>query len=35
VVRWLWTMLARNRGHRVIASHGSLKAPTYNAAVNI
>jgi NADH dehydrogenase len=35
VVRWLWTILARNRGQRVIASHGSLKAPTYNPAVNI
>jgi NADH dehydrogenase len=35
VVRWLWTMLARNRGQRVIASHGSLKAPAYNPAVNI
>jgi NADH dehydrogenase len=35
VVRWLWTILARNRGQRVIASHGSLKAPAYNPAVNI
>ncbi|HEX5618592.1 MAG TPA: NAD(P)/FAD-dependent oxidoreductase [Solirubrobacteraceae bacterium] len=35
VVRWLWTMAARNRGQRVIASHGSLKAPAYNPAVNI
>ena len=35
VMRWLWTMAARNRGQRVIASHGSLKAPTYNAPVNI
>jgi NADH dehydrogenase len=35
VVRWLWTMAARNRGQRVIASHGSLKAQTYNPAVNI
>ena len=36
VVRWLWTMAARNRGQRVItASHGSLKAPAYNTAVNI
>jgi NADH:quinone reductase (non-electrogenic) len=35
VVRWLWTMLARNRGQRVIASHGSLKAPAYNPPVTI
>jgi len=35
VLRWLWTILARNRGQRVIASHGSLKAPAYNPAVNI
>jgi NADH dehydrogenase len=36
VTRWLWTMLARNRGQRVIgASHGSLKAPAYNPPVNI
>jgi NADH dehydrogenase len=35
VVRWLWTILARDRGQRVIASHGSLKAPAYNSAVTI
>jgi NADH dehydrogenase len=36
VLRWVWTMLARNRGQRVIApSHGSLKARPYNPAVNI
>jgi NADH dehydrogenase len=36
VVRWLWTMLARNRGQRVIApSQGSLKTQTYNPTVNI
>jgi NADH:quinone reductase (non-electrogenic) len=31
----LVSALARNRGQRVIASHGSLKSPTYNPAVNI
>jgi NADH dehydrogenase len=36
VTRWLWTMLARNRGQRVIAaSHEPLKARAYNPAVNI
>ena len=35
VTRWLWTMLARDRGQRVIASHGSLKAQAYNPIVNI
>ena len=35
VTRWLWTMLARDRGQRVIASQGSLKARAYNPIVNI
>jgi NADH dehydrogenase len=36
VTRWLWTMLARNRGQRVIgSSHGSLKARPYNTPVKI
>jgi NADH dehydrogenase len=36
VLRWLWTMTARNRGQRVIAtSHESLKAPAYNPPVTI
>jgi NADH dehydrogenase len=36
VTRWLWTMLARNRGQRVIAaSHEPLKTPAYNPPVTI
>jgi NADH dehydrogenase len=35
VTRWLWTIVARDRGQRVIASHGSLKAQPYNPRVNI
>jgi NADH dehydrogenase len=36
VLRWLWTMAARNRGQRIIAaSHESLKAPAYNPPVTI
>jgi NADH dehydrogenase len=35
VMRWLWTIVARDRGQRVIASHGSLKARPYNPRVNI
>ena len=35
VTRWLWTIVARDRGQRVIASQGSLKAQPYNASVNI
>jgi NADH dehydrogenase len=36
VTRWLWTMLARDRGQRVIgASQRTLTAQTYNPTVNI